>query len=448
MAGVDCNLKQAESGMAWHYKKYQDEQELEDRSTYAHAEYQFRREKVLHKASLFNVAWPTDVTEQLCENSSSNGRPTMHTLLKVTSLLLSLLATSTAFAGPFIDLGSLGGQSEAWGINELGQVVGHSNFVRDDHGNFVPVIWSNGSINILEMNGASTGIARQINESGQIVGNLGSTGALWNNPSASPTTLNGLSAHGSSALAINDSGVIVGVSGIPGHATVWNNTTTPTDIDSQNPLRSGAYAVNNNGIVVGIQDVHASGYHATVWDSNSITVLENLDDGSSFATDINDHGQIVGYSDITGNTIHYNPVTWVNGSITNLGSFVEWGMAFAEAINNSGQIVGHGDAPGNYGGFTSHALLWDDGQVYDLNSFLDSSTREAGWELITARDINDAGWVVGRAHNHFTKEAHAYMLSLAGGPVPIPEPETYSMLLLGLAFLAAKGKRKKAIYSY
>jgi len=37
--GVDCNLKQIELGMAWHYKKYENEQELGDRSKYAHAEH-------------------------------------------------------------------------------------------------------------------------------------------------------------------------------------------------------------------------------------------------------------------------------------------------------------------------------------------------------------------------------------------------------------------------
>lgn len=36
--GVDTNLEQVKSGMAWHYKKYQKEQSVEDRSLYAHAE--------------------------------------------------------------------------------------------------------------------------------------------------------------------------------------------------------------------------------------------------------------------------------------------------------------------------------------------------------------------------------------------------------------------------
>ena len=36
--GIDANLEQVKAGMAWHYKKYQNEQSLEDRAKYAQAE--------------------------------------------------------------------------------------------------------------------------------------------------------------------------------------------------------------------------------------------------------------------------------------------------------------------------------------------------------------------------------------------------------------------------
>ena len=39
VGGTDCNLRQIQLGLAWHYKKYQNEQELEDRSRYSHEEY-------------------------------------------------------------------------------------------------------------------------------------------------------------------------------------------------------------------------------------------------------------------------------------------------------------------------------------------------------------------------------------------------------------------------
>ncbi len=36
--GVDANLEQVKAGMAWHYKKYQKEQSVDDRASYAEAE--------------------------------------------------------------------------------------------------------------------------------------------------------------------------------------------------------------------------------------------------------------------------------------------------------------------------------------------------------------------------------------------------------------------------
>ena len=44
--GKDVNLNQIKRGLAWHYKKYEGEQDVEDRSIYANAEYLAQRDKV------------------------------------------------------------------------------------------------------------------------------------------------------------------------------------------------------------------------------------------------------------------------------------------------------------------------------------------------------------------------------------------------------------------
>lgn len=44
--GRDVNLEQVKRGMAWHFKAYEREQDVEDRSAYAQAEYQAQRGKV------------------------------------------------------------------------------------------------------------------------------------------------------------------------------------------------------------------------------------------------------------------------------------------------------------------------------------------------------------------------------------------------------------------
>ena len=43
--GQDVNLRQIKLGLAWHYKKYEKEQDVEDRSIYANAEYLAQRDK-------------------------------------------------------------------------------------------------------------------------------------------------------------------------------------------------------------------------------------------------------------------------------------------------------------------------------------------------------------------------------------------------------------------
>lgn len=43
--GTDANLQQVKAGLAWHYKKYQKEQSVEDSRAYAYAEEQARAEK-------------------------------------------------------------------------------------------------------------------------------------------------------------------------------------------------------------------------------------------------------------------------------------------------------------------------------------------------------------------------------------------------------------------
>ena len=43
--GIDANLEQVKAGLAWHYKKYQNEQLPEDRILYSNAEYQARGDK-------------------------------------------------------------------------------------------------------------------------------------------------------------------------------------------------------------------------------------------------------------------------------------------------------------------------------------------------------------------------------------------------------------------
>jgi hypothetical protein len=76
-------------------------------------------------------------------------------------------------------------------------------------------------------------------------------------------------------------------------------------------------------------------------------------------------------------------------------------------------------------------------EAIDLNIYLDKSLVDAGWVLTGADDINDQGWIVGSAYNNLTQQSHGFLMA------PIPEPETYAMLLAGLGLMAAVVSRSR-----
>ena len=64
-----------------------------------------------------------------------------------------------------------------------------------------------------------------------------------------------------------------------------------------------------------------------------------------------------------------------------------WDQSIAYDINDKGQVVGALQT-----GQTSHAFLWANGQMQDLNSLIPAYT---GWVLLEARAINNKGRIVG-----------------------------------------------------
>jgi probable HAF family extracellular repeat protein len=108
------------------------------------------------------------------------------------------------------DIGTLGGGlSEAFGGNNLGQVVGYSETANGERHAFV---WQNGVMTDLGSIGGHTQ-ATAINAAGQIVG-YGITPAGWDQAllwkNGVPTPLPGLGGQRSQATAINAAGDIVG----------------------------------------------------------------------------------------------------------------------------------------------------------------------------------------------------------------------------------------------
>jgi probable HAF family extracellular repeat protein len=270
-----------------------------------------------------------------------------------------------------IDLGSLGGYydpSQAVSINTNTQIVGWSYVAGDT--NTHAVVWTNSSSTALDLGtlGGPNSEAYGINDSGKIVGygdaTNGSYAAFWNNSSSSPLSLGGLGGSYSAALGINDSGQIVGWAYTTGnaayHGVLWSNSSSAAvDLGTLGGIYSYASGINNSQQIVGwAYTANNAAQHAAIWPSstNAPIDLGTLGGLYSYANSINNSGQVVGVSFMADNVTQHAAVwsTITNAPIdlnTVIPSTSGWVLSYASAINDGGEIVGYGSVGGN-----SHAF--------------------------------------------------------------------------------------------
>jgi len=206
---------------------------------------------------------------------------------------------------------------------------------------------------------------------------------------ASPPLLGWDGVNWSGAFGLSDRGLTAGYSvdhdGLK-KPVVWDVNGTPRELPLLVEGQSLAHAVNDAGQVVGSSPIpNSDSKHPVLWSGATIIDLGHLGsgayDGQGGAVDINNVGQVVGYSWVNQSVRH--AFLWEDGVMHDLGAMGEGRNSNANAINASGQVVGESEDPAH----ADHACIWSNGTITRLD---DPDTY-----LSRAVDINDLGQVVG-----------------------------------------------------
>jgi len=275
-----------------------------------------------------------------------------------------------------------------------------------------------------------------LNDAGQVVGGAETAGREYH---AFITGPNGVgmtdlkSPSGTQAYGINDAGWVVGEANFPNfhgapHAFITGpNGAGMTDLGSQaGYYYSGANGINAAGQVAGVfYNPVADQSQAFITGPNGVgmTDLGTLGGNASWATGINDAGQVIGYAD-TATAEYHAFITGPNGvGMTDLGT-LGGSTSWANDINDAGQVVGYSN-PVGFPAYQHNAFVTGPNGVgmTDLNSLVGLP----GVVLSEASAINNMGQVI------------AYSYSLG----PIPEPQTYALMLAGLFLTGVMVRRKQ-----
>jgi probable HAF family extracellular repeat protein len=189
------------------------------------------------------------------------------------------------------------------------------------------------------------------------------------------TELGNIGGNDSLAYDINDSGQVVGYASVnpgPGvtHAVLWNNDGTLIDLRKSGAIPyNWASAINNAGQVVCNIDLagHFSGRVPYLWQNGNITnSIEG--NGNSFATGINNAGQVAGWE------FFRFPFVWQKGAINYLKTLTgSTSDSRALGINDKEQVIGYSSTSDN----KQHAVLWQNNRIIDLGTLSGGNNSQA-----------------------------------------------------------------------
>jgi len=358
-------------------------------------------------------------------------------MLVVGIILCAMLGAPLAVqAEPLYTVKVIGGAgSAAYDVNESGQVVGQL----FSGGNYTGFFYDGTTLNDLGLLGGTGSLAYRLNDSGTVVGAIyqdeGNQAISYANGVATLLPFSGRS----EANDINASGVITGTAGFLNddgfsepHAYTYANGVV-TDLGglpgSPQPFSNGN-AINDAGHVAGtivVGDFPNLPSNPFLYTGGALQDLGNFGGIFGNGWGINNHDQVVGSAGRAydnsdpGNLYPISAFLYSNGALQDLGSMVPNGNSSAYDINDQGEVVGWTDTPGG-----ALAYLYAAGSMVLLDSLIDPAS---GWTITDAVGINELHQIAGTACN--AGLCYAVRLDLTSS---IPEPAP--LLLLGAGLLA------------
>jgi probable HAF family extracellular repeat protein len=297
-------------------------------------------------------------------------------------------------SGVMTDLGTFGGPNSlaSWRLNERGEVGGNAETSTPDpmgedfcgfgtHLTCLPFVWQKSVLTPLPTLGGNNGQANGVNSRGQVVG----------------------TAENTTADATCEAPQVLQFKPV-----IWTQGRVQELPTFHGDPDGVAVAINDEGQAVGYTGSCIIGFDAVLWQNGKVTGLGNLGGTGAIVSDINNQGQVSGFSDLPGDTT-FHAFLWQNGAMTDLGTLPGDVASVADGINSKGQVVGGSvDMNGN-----ERAFLWQNGVITDLNSVIPADSPL--FLIEPTGTINSRGQIAGIGLDVSTGEIHAFLATPSNG---------------------------------